>query len=119
MSNGVIKLYADRHNNFRRMQESLSNLSFGDPVIDLGEIAYGSVGLDDDGIFRIEKIPGKGDYVFVTHDPTNYEKKEEMKSLNEFVVSKMNLSSLSMNVLDELLRLMKKAIIIEEIRSLT
>lgn len=118
MSNGVSKLYADRHNNFRRMQESLSNLSFGDEVINLGDIAMGSVWLDEESVFFIEKIPSKGDYVYVTHDTTDYDDEEESKTPKKYIESKMNLTSLSMNILDELLRLMKKAIIIEEIRSL-
>ena len=118
MSNGVSKLYADRHDNFRRMQESLANLSYGDAVINLGEIAIGSVWLDEESIFFIEKIPAKGDYVYVTHDTTDYENEEEKVNPKKYIESKMNLSSLSMTILDELLRLMKKAIIIEEIRSL-
>ena len=120
MSNGVSKLYADRFENFRRMQESLSRLSFGDLEINLGDIANGNVYLDDDGIFYIDRIPARGDYVIVSHDPTDYQNKKdgEIPDVKKFIESKMNLSSLSMNIIDELLRLMKKAIIIEEIRSL-
>lgn len=118
MSNGVSKLYADRHDNFRRMQESLANLSYGDLEINLGEIANSTVWLDEDCIFFIEKIPSKGDYVIVSHDTTDYEDENEKEHPKKYIESKMSLSSLSMNILDELLRLMKKAIIIEEIRSL-
>ena len=118
MSNGISKLYAGRHEEFRRMQESLSRLSFGDVVINLGDIANSTVWLDEECIFFIDKIPAQGDYVFVTHDTTDYEVEEEKKHPKKYIDSKMNLNSLSMNIIDELLRLMKKAIIIEEIRSL-
>lgn len=119
MSTAVSKLYADRYENFRRMQASLENLSFGDLEIDLGEIANSTVWLDEDNVFFIQKIPSKGDYVIVTHDTTDYDVEEERKNPKKYIDSKMNISSLSMNILDELLRLMKKAIIIEEIRSLS
>jgi hypothetical protein len=58
--------------------------------------------------------------VIVTHDATDYEKAEAEKVTVDIIFrdSKMNLTSLSISVLDKLLRLMKKALIITEIRSL-
>lgn len=120
MGTGISKLYADRYEDFRRMQESLRNLFYGDPFVDLQEIAEDNVCLDELEIFTISKIPTRGDYVIVTHDATDYEKAEKEKADVDviFADSQMNLTSLSMSILDKVLRLMKKALIITEIRSL-
>jgi hypothetical protein len=120
MGTGISKLYADRYEDFRRMQESLRNLFFDGRWIDLLEIAEDNVVLDEKEIFTISKIPTRGDYVIVTHDATDYEKAEKEKVAVDviFVDSPMNLTSLSMSILDKVLRLMKKALIITEIRSL-
>lgn len=118
MATGIDKLYADRHESFRRLQESLRNiLPFADDVINLESIAGCNVCLDDEEIFVISKIMKRGDYVIVTHNATNYNK-ETFDGNPVYIDSPMKLSSISMGRLDELIRLMKRALIIEEIRSL-
>jgi hypothetical protein len=120
MKTTVDSIYTIRVEEFRRLQTSLRSAIqlTNSGEIDLDEIAMDVVYLDDDCVFSIGKVPMSGDYVWLTVDLPELtgKKREECENANS--TSKINLEVLSINVLDSLIRVMKKALIIQEIRTL-
>lgn len=116
MNASINSIRSLRLEEFRRVQESLANLVH-DNLINLDEIAQDNVCLDDDDVLIINRLPLKGDCAYLTVNTrilTGYEHQGEPNSTD----MKINLDVLSISTLNSIIRVMKKALIIMEIRNL-
>lgn len=117
MTATVDSIYQMRLEEFRRLQTSLARMD-GSGFIDLEESAMDSVYLDGDSIFCISKLPLHGDFVYLTVNVPELTGMKEEDCKDAKTTSEINLDVLSLNVLDSLIRVMKKALIIWEVRTL-
>lgn len=109
--------YALRIAQFRLLQAAIADVA-EDDVINLAESTADGVLLDKDATFTVDSLPTSGDYVYVSVSIPQLMKCDPADCKAMSKDAPLPLETLSIHTLDQLIRVMKKALIICQTRTL-